>query len=341
MIDRIKGWFTESRSAESDYITQLITAQMAAARGLDGIQNTGVYQSALNLIENASLVAEWEGRHSDALRPHVGSIARALTNSGESTYEITVDGDGALLLLPCSVSEVSGTADPNGWRYRLMRPGPSENMAVERPAGAVLAFRARVRPSHPLERFRRAGGFWYRPRCLLRSRHNSSLNQRSKPARVVSAGMTVPQTKEISELIARGGVVSIAHLQGVREAASGVQGGYVRNESTAASVTLHETLIRVVSGSLGVPADLLLGASEAGSRESFRRLSSATIAPLLSIIQREWQAKIGELSWNLDVLRASDQTAISRAIGSRAGAVQKLVLSGVPLDEALSLAGVD
>ena len=340
MIDRIKGWFTESRSAESDYITQLITAQMAAARGLDGIQNTGVYQSALNLIENASLVAEWEGRHSDALRPHVGSIARALTNSGESTYEITVDGDGALLLLPCSVSEVSGTADPNGWRYRLMRPGPSENMAVERPAGAVLAFRARVRPSHP---WSGSGALAASGTAALLASIEAQfkLESKVKPARVVSAGMTVPQTKEISELIARGGVVSIAHLQGVREAASGVQGGYVRNESTAASVTLHETLIRVVSGSLGVPADLLLGASEAGSRESFRRLSSATIAPLLSIIQREWQAKIGELSWNLDVLRASDQTAISRAIGSRAGAVQKLVLSGVPLDEALSLAGVD
>ena len=340
MIDRIKGWFTESRSAESDYITQLITAQMAAARGLDGIQTTGVYQSALNLIENAALVAEWEGRHSDALRPHVGSIARALTNSGESTYEITVDGDGGLMLLPCSVSEVSGTADPNGWRYRLMRSGPSESMAVERPAGAVLAFRARVRPSHP---WTGCGALAASGTAALLASIEAqfTLESRVKPARVVAAGMTAEQTRDISALIARGGVVSIAHLQGVREAASGVPPGSVRNESTAASVALHETLIRVVSGSLGVPADLLLGASEAGSRESFRRLSSATIAPLLSIIQREWQAKIGELTWDLSVLRASDQTAISRAIGSRAGAVQKLVLSGVPLDEALSLAGVD
>ena len=56
---------------------------------------------------------------------------------------------------------------------------------------------------------------------------------------------------------------------------------------------------------------------------------------------QEWEATVGPMKFNLDALRASDQTGISRAIGSRAGAVSKLVAAGVPLPEALSIAGID
>ena len=69
--------------------------------------------------------------------------------------------------------------------------------------------------------------------------------------------------------------------------------------------------------------------------------ASATIFPLLQTIMQEWEATVGPMKFNLDALRASDQTGISRAISSRAGAASKLVAMGVPLAEALDLAGIE
>ena len=93
---------------------------------------------------------------------------------------------------------------------------------------------------------------------------------------------------------------------------------------------------------MGVPSDLVVGSgSSVSARESYRRLASATIFPLLQTIMQEWSRKVGPVTFDLSALRASDQVGISRALGSRANAVSKLVLAGVSLDEALSLAGVD
>ena len=52
MIDRIKGWFTETRASDTDYTAVALAAIQAAARGFDGVRATGSYQSALNLIES-------------------------------------------------------------------------------------------------------------------------------------------------------------------------------------------------------------------------------------------------------------------------------------------------
>ena len=94
---------------------------------------------------------------------------------------------------------------------------------------------------------------------------------------------------------------------------------------------------------MGVPSDLVLGSSsESGSRESFRRLASTTIGNTLETIAREWETKMGTaLEWDLDRLRSSDEVSRARAVGSRANAVSRLVDSGLPLNQALSIAGVD
>ena len=123
---------------------------------------------------------------------------------------------------------------------------------------------------------------------------------------------------------------------------SGLKAGVIRNEASAPVVALYGQVQRAVCAALGVPGGLLLsGGDGAAAREDFRRFAAATIAPLLRIIAAEWQAKIAPLKFDLNALRASDETARARALGSRANAVQKLVASGVPLDEALSLSGVE
>ena len=94
---------------------------------------------------------------------------------------------------------------------------------------------------------------------------------------------------------------------------------------------------------MGVPADLVMGSSsESGSRESFRRLAATTIQNILTTISREWEAKMGTaLEFDLDRLRSSDEVARARAVGSRANAVSRLVDSGLPLDQAMAVVGIE
>ena len=108
-------------------------------------------------------------------------------------------------------------------------------------------------------------------------------------------------------------------------------------------MTLHEQLERAICGAMGCPYDLVLGgSSESGSRESFRRLASTTINNILTTITREWEAKMGTaLEWDLDRLRSSDDVSRARAVGSRANAVSRLVDSGLPLDQAMAVVGIE
>ena len=138
-------------------------------------------------------------------------------------------------------------------------------------------------------------------------------------------------------------MVGIVQASGTKDDPSGVRAGVVRNEVSAPSVALHEHLERAICGALGVPADLVLGgSSESGSRESFRRLASTTTNNILTTISREWESKLGTtLQWDLDRLRSSDEVSRARAVGSRAQAVSQLVDSGLPLDQAMAVVGID
>ena len=142
MIERIKGWFQESRAADTDYTAQMIAASFAAARGLDGVRGSSApYQSCVNLISaSASSIAELEGQHSEALQKHLGTIARALVDQGESAWLIDADGEGRMRLLPATVENVIGLASPETWTYSLTQPGPSQTVTVYRvPALRILA----------------------------------------------------------------------------------------------------------------------------------------------------------------------------------------------------------
>ena len=127
MIERIKGWFQESRAADTDYTAQVINASLAAARGLDGVKGSAAFQSSVNLIASSVSIAELTGQHSEALQPHLGAIARSLVVHGESLWIIDVDGGGRLMLLPATLQNVVGLASPGTWGYALTQPGPSRN----------------------------------------------------------------------------------------------------------------------------------------------------------------------------------------------------------------------
>ena len=341
-MNPLRAWWESRASTPGDYTSLRIAEAYQQVTGKAGVRGSAAYISALNLISDSVSIAEVEGEFSESLKPHLGAIARGLVDCGESVFEIQLSGDGKLNLLPASIAAVSGGSNQADWSYLLTRQGPSESTSIQRPAAAVLAFTAHVDPKRP-----------WRGRPALEASGTGALlssietqmatESRFEPARVVSVGKSKEQRTGVSDKLAAGGVVTISGSSlGSGDAAYGLKSGVIRNESTPALVSLHQSLSAQVSAALGVPPDLLGStASEAGTRESFRRFAASTINALLEIIQVEWQAKIGALDISMDALRAGDIAARSRAVSTRSAAFKNLVSGGVPVERALSISGLD
>ena len=340
-LGAIRSWFTEERAATTDYTSALLDAQLAAARGYAGIRGSACYGSALNLISASASVSELSGAHAAALRPHLGSVARSLVDRGESTFSIEVSSTGELALIPVTIADVIGTASPETWVYSVTRAGPSENRAIALPAESILAFKVNAsaaRAWRGVGALQAASGGT--ADLLAELEKQMTTESRMPPSRLISAGVSKEQRTGVQQSVSRGGIVVISGgRSGGRDAAGPLSSGVIRSEVTTASVTLHEQLSSLVSSVLGVPPDLLMPGSEAGSRESFRRFAATTISALVEAIKIEWNLKIGELDISMDRLRAGDIAARSRSVGSRAVAFKNLTAGGVPVERALVLAG--
>ncbi len=340
----IRSWFTEDRASDvpTDYTSQLLAQSLAAARGIDGIKSTAAFRGALTLIGHSTGVATLTGQHSDSLQPHLSTIARSMVSTGQSDWLIHVGSTGEVVLLPVTAAAVVGGPDPRTWIYTLTMPGPSQSVTLQRSGESILSFRLRVDSRSP----------WTGKPAIDSSGTGELLCQleaqmrdeaKVTPARVISGGQAPEQAHDISEIVGAGGVVGITQAIGSREDPGGIRAGVVRNESSAPTVSLHEKLSALICGAMGVPADLVMGSSsESGSRESFRRLASTTIQNILTTISREWVDKMGTaLEWDLSRLRSSDDVSRARAVGSRANAVSRLVASGLPLDQAMAVVGIE
>ena len=339
----IRSWFTEERAATTDYTSALLAAQLSAARGDGGnIRAQAAYRGSLTLIGHSAGVAALTGLHSDALQGNLSTIAREMVDTGESNWLINVGSTGGVALLPCSVASVTGGPDPRGWIYSVQMPGPTETVTLQRSGESILSFRLRVDSKTPWKGKPAIDSFGT-GQLLCQLEAQMTDEARVRVARVVAGGAVAEQAGDISELIGAGGVVGITQAIASREDPSGIKAGVIRNEVTAPSVSLHTKLSTAICGAMGVPSDLVLGSSsESGSRESFRRLASTTINNILTTVSREWEFKMGTaLEWDLDRLRSSDEVSRARAVGSRANAVSRLVDSGVPLPQALAIAGID
>ena len=340
----IRSWFTESRASDvpTDYTAQILAASLAAARGIDGIRSTAAYRGALTLIGHSAGVATLTGQHSGALQGHLSTIARAMIDAGQSDWLINVGSTGEVVLLPVTAASIVGGPDPRTWLYQLTLAGPSETVTLQRAGESILSFRLRVDPQTPWTG-KPAIDSTGTGQLLCQLEAQMGAESRIAPARVIAGGAVADQAEDISELVGAGGIVGITQAIASREDPSGIKAGVVRNEVTASSVSLHEKLSTLILGAMGVPSDLVTGSSsESGSRESFRRLASTTINNILTTVAREWESKMGTaLEWDLDRLRSSDDVSRARATGSRAQAVSKLVDSGVPLPQALAIAGID
>ena len=186
-------WESRAGTTQNDYTALRLAEAVERVTGGQGLRGTEAYQGALNAIENAASVAEIEGQFSEALTPHLGSVARGLVDCGESTFELQVDGEGRLLLLPAKITAVSGTADPATWRYLLARKGPTESASIERPAAAVVAFRQHSDPNVP---WRGTPALAANYGALLADLQNQLRKETALPvSRVINAGIAVSEQR--------------------------------------------------------------------------------------------------------------------------------------------------
>ena len=339
----LRSWFTEERASDVavDYTSMLLAQSLAQARGLDGIKSTAAYRGSLTLIGHSAGVATLSGQHSESLQPHLSNIARDMVDVGESNWLINVGSTGGLVLVPVRVSGVVGGPDPRTWLYQAQAAGPTQTVTLQRPGESILSFRLRVDSRSPW-RGRPAIDATGTGQLLCQLESQMQDEAKVAPARVLTGGSISGQAGDISDTVRAGGIVTLIQAIASREDPSGVRAGTIKNETSAPSVALHEQLSTLICSALGCPADLVMGGgSEAGGRESLRRLASTTINSILTTISIEWQAKLGtNLEFSLDRLR-SDEVSRARAVGSRANAVSRLVDSGLPLDQAMAVVGID
>ena len=340
MIGRLRSWFTPETRAV-DYVGQLMTAQLAEAGGIGSVRDSAVYRACLNLVSDAASTATLEGQHADVLQPRLGDIVRQMVHVGQFAGELIIGRSGRLEMLPVSISNVAGQAEEATWVYTLSRQTPGATMTAVREQAGVANFRLRPsprtpwrgEPSLPLSN----------PTAVLLRKMETQLSAEAafRPARVLGAGFSKGQREQVSDGIEAAGIV-VFPLNRTGSDMRAVHSGEIGGAYSAAGVELHGKLGALVCSVLGVPPDLVVGSgSNVSARESFRRFSSATIAPLLQTVMQEWGAKVGPIKFNLDALRASDEVSRARAVGSRANAVSRLVSSGMPLDQALAVVGID
>ena len=334
-------WESRAESTPSDYTSLRIADATARVSGEPGVRGTGVFQACRGLIGRSTAAATLTGEFSESLGPHLSEIARALVDCGESTWEIRLAADG-LTMIPCSIATVYGASDPKAWRYLLTRHGPTETASIEREAAGVLSFRMNAPSSTPWRGSSVLAAASGTGELLAKLEKQLAREASVSPARVIAGGAVAGQAKDISELVGAGGVVGITQAIASRDDPSGIKAGIVRNETSAPSVALYEQLERAICGALGVPAGLILSDGDgAAARENFRFFSASTIAPILAVVQTEWQAKIAPISYSLDQLKASDLTARSRSVGQRANAFKSLVAGGVGVERALEIVGLN
>ena len=337
-FEKVRSWFTETRGAEGDYTKQVVAWALATAGGGRGLRELAVYRGCLNQIDHALSVSTVTGEFADVIQPLLGSIGRALADKGEASFVISTRG-GSLSLIPASIADVSGPAD-GPWLYTLNLRGPSGDTRGVFPAASVLSFRSNSDHRTP---WRGRAALSENSAALLSQLHAQLMAEVSfKPARLISAGSaTAEQRLEITEQVSEGGVITVSgSALGTKDKAAALSAGGLGSGIQEASNTLNDAMSRVVCAALGVPSDLIVGGGESGGKDSWRRFCISTCAPILQIITSEWSEKIGPLEYSIDLLRLADSNAIARAVGSRATAVQKLVLAGVPVDRALELAGL-
>ena len=312
---------------------------------------TAAAESAIVRYTSAFAVARVEGGQTLAENTLPGGvladIARRLLTSGNYVAMIDVDqASGAIELLPASDYEIAGqSAQPRRWSYRLKLPAPGrqagQDITRTAPSAGVVHILINPTPGAPW-RGRSPLALADLSADLLAYLERSLTNDAQVPGGYLLPlpdGSTQSQANQVRNAMQRGKgtITPIEALTAFGPSSAAPTANPYRQvrwggEPPQSSTLFHPSLAATVMGAMGVSPAIL--GDGAAAREAYRQLILGPVAALAHVMETELSTKLdATLILSFDATGAIDIPARSRA-------VKGLVDAGVPLAEALVLAGL-
>ena len=305
---------------------------------------TAALEACAGLVGRSFMGAEVAGRPAltQALTPStMEMIGRSLIRTGEIVYMIDT-ASGMLKLIPVETWDILGRADPSTWEYRLNLGGPSMiETHNDVPASSVLHFMYARDPQRPW-RGNSPIGVASLAGKLSAETTNALANESSAP---VGRLLGIPKDgndqtidalkRDIRDAKGRVALLETGDWDNTGSAKVDLDSRRFGAEPPASLVELADHATREVVAACGLNVALWSGSGNAGAtREAWRLALFAVVAPLGKLVAEELSAKLeDDVSIGWQELRASD-------LSGRARAMQSMVGAGMPLAEAVAVAGL-
>ena len=345
LVRRVLG-LPEARAAYTD---QILAGSYAAATGRLHAAATAGVQSAAGIIGRAlaSAVVEGDGGAVDPFM--LEAVGTDLVRSGRFLGRLTVGPRGRVRILRSAggASVTYGTADPDSWIYWLSENGPSETRTVRATAAEVVNVRINSDSRRP----------WEGIAPLDAARASGELAARLAASLGDEASVTVARILPIAQGSGEGAANLLSkaitgQLPGrlafpeTTSAGSGAgrssaplrdfRGERTGWEAPISAATIYAHLFSEVSECCGVPGSLVSPSSAGPAlRESFRRLTTATLEPYCRLLESEL-TRVLERPVTITLRRLGGVDAAGRA-----RALHVLTTAGFDKDEAADLLGWD
>ena len=329
---------------ESSYTDALIAALVGRSEGktLAIPSATAALEACAGAVGRAFAACDVMGRPmvAEALTPDCLEMAgRALIRRGEVVYLISTTG--RLRLMPAESWDIMGGPDPASWTYRVTLAGPSSTMTHnDVPADGVVHLRYASEPNRPwhgnspLDVATLAGKLSAETARQLGDESSGPVG-RLLGIPVDGADPTVVQLRaDIGKLAGRMALVETGEWDKTGGGEVDLETKRYGAEPPQALVNLQDTATREIASACGFNPSLFQVGPAAAIREAWRLALFGVISPLGRKVEAELQAKLDPsivLGWQ--ELRASD-------LSGRARAFQSMVGGGMPVQEAIAVAGL-
>ena len=335
----------------SSYTDALVTLIQAQAEGSTAAlpSDTSALEMASGLLQRAFQSAQVTGATDTVkgvLTPDVlGLIGRELIRNGEAVFFITAD-TGGLNIYPVQDWDITGSFDPQTWKYRVSLAGPSETHTYEsRSAETVLHFRYAFDGSTPWKGIGPVGSAITGGK-MAASVSGALADEASGPR---GSFIPIPRTDGASGVVEAlkqdikklGGDAAI-----VESMANNWQGGggnapqdwqqrRLGANPPEGLVKLARLATMELLGACGISPNLFSESSSSDAREAWRQALFGLITPVARVVELELRRKLDapNLSLSFEALMASDLQARARSFKS-------LVDGGMAVEQAATLSGL-
>ena len=340
----MKVWpFRKTTEKRAGYADAVVDAMLAAATGSSNadVKAVAAAEFGIGLLGRAFGLAAVTPALPALSAGYLASAVRSLMTRGNAVALIDVQ-DGQLVLRPASSYDVYG--DDSRWTYRLTLAGPSRERERVVDSAGVVHLRIGQSDAAPW------AGVSPLTRAGLTADLVAMLEKRMAEEAGARVGYLLPRprlsddadTKLRADLKAMKGQVAPVETSGAAFGAgtgnAPFQGDWTPRRFGADYPQGHAEIRRDTAAdvltALGIPRPLWLGGDAGSTRESYRLLLVSTIQPLSALITAELSEKLERpIALDHSKLAAADVTGKARAVGS-------LVQAGIPLNEAMEVAGL-